>query len=72
MRVNCEVTIFRGDAGWIAQEIIIFIFNFQNICVQLVKEYRNKAANYLARLFVFQPDCMISWGFVPIESLSWY
>ena len=32
MRVNCEATVFRGDAGWIAHEAIIFIFNFQNIC----------------------------------------
>ena len=70
--VNCEATVFKGDACWIAQETIIFIFNFQNICIQLVKQSGNKAANYLARLFVFQPGCMIRWGFVPIESLSEY
>ena len=72
VKVNCETTDFGGDAGWIAQETIIFIFNFQNICIQLVKQSGNKTANYLACLFVFQPDCMISRGFVPIESLLKY
>ena len=72
VRVNCEATVFRGDASWIARETVIFIFNFKNICIQLVKQSGNKTANYLVCLFVFQPDCMISWGFVPIESLSKY
>ena len=53
MKVNCEATVFGGDAGWIAQETIIFIFNFQNICIQLVKQSGNKAANYLTHLFGF-------------------
>ena len=68
VRVNCEATVFGGDACWIVRETITFIFNFQNICIQFVKQSGNKMANYLA-LFVFQPGCMISWGFVPIESL---
>ena len=72
VRVNCETTIFGGDAGWIVRETNIFIFNFQNIFIQSVKQSRNKAANYLVRLFVFQPGCMINWGFVPIESFSCY
>ena len=71
VRVNCEATVFGRDAGWIAQEAIIFIFNFENICIQLVKQSGNKVTNYLARLFVLQPGCMINGGFVPIESFSY-
>ena len=51
--VNCETTVFDRDAGWITQETIIFIFNFQTTCIQLVKQSGNKTANYIARLFVF-------------------
>ena len=71
VRINCEATVFGGDAGWIAQEAIISIFNFQNICIQIIKQSVNKTANYLTRLFVFQPDYMMNWEFVPIETLSY-
>ena len=70
VRVSCETTVLWGDADWIARETILFIFNFQNICIQLAKQSGNKAANYLVRVFVFQPGCMINWEFVPIESIS--
>ena len=72
VRINCETTVFREDAGWIAQETVIFIFNFHNICIHLVKQSENKSANYLVRLFVFLLGFMISWEFVPIESFSKY
>ena len=72
VRVNCKVTVFMDNADWIAQKTIIFIFNFQNICIQRVKQSGNKPANYLACLFVFQPGCMINRGFVPIELFSKY
>ena len=54
---------FLVDVGWIAEETIIFILNFQNICIQLVKQFENKATNHLIRLFVFQLDYTISWFF---------
>ena len=60
VRITYETTVFGGDDDWIAKETIIFIFNFQNICIQLVKLSGNKAANHLARLFVFQPGCVIN------------
>ena len=35
VRVKCEATVFRRDAGWIDQETIIFVFNFKNILYSL-------------------------------------
>ena len=60
VKVNCEANIFNGDAGWITWKFIIFIFNFLNIYIRVVKQSGNKTTNYLDRLFVFQPDCMIN------------
>lgn len=72
VRVNCEATGFRNDASWIARTAMEVIFNFKNLCIQMFKQSGNKTANCLARSFVFQPGCMISWGVVSTESLSCY
>lgn len=72
-KVICDATILRDVAHyWITPEIFVIIFIFKNIFLQCVKRSGNKAANCLARLSVFQPGCMVSWGFVPTESLSSY
>lgn len=75
VRVNCEASVFIGDAGWIARNTIEFIFNFQNINIfqniifSLLSDQETNRL-ILARLFVFQPGGKISWGFVPIDTLS--
>ena len=40
-------------------ENLIIIFNFQNICIQAVKQSGNKTTNYLAHLFFFN---LITWS----------
>jgi len=65
VKVNCEATIFGIDVGWITREAFVFIFNFKNPWIQFVKQSGNNAAICLARFIVYQPDCIVSWGFVP-------
>ena len=65
VKVNCEAIIFGIDVGWITREAFVFIFSFKNPWIQCVKQSGNNAAICLARFIVYQPDCIVSWGFVP-------
>lgn len=71
MNVNYDNDVFRKiskvGVGRIARETIEFILSFKNIYIQYVKRFRYKMANCLASLFVFQPVCIVGWGFVPTK-----
>ena len=57
-------TIFGIDVGG-SQEVFVFIFSFKNFWTQCVKQCGNNATICLAHFIVYQPDYIVSWGFVP-------
>lgn len=78
VKINYDVTVFpktlKVGIGWIARktieiisswETIEIISSFKNICIQYIKRSENKTVNCLTYLFVFQPDCVADWEFVP-------
>ena len=67
-KVNCDTADFRKvGVIWIVWETFVIIFSVKNIYIQFVKRSGNNAAICLARLFVFQPGCIVSWGLVLAE-----
>ena len=65
VKVNCDAADFGDGVGWISWKIIVIFFSFKNIFILYVKRSGNKTTINLARLFVYQPDRIISLGVCP-------